>query len=98
MIELNEFDSVLITVAHNHGDYEVSLARWARDGPGPRRFLEVTSARKVTGEVVPLDELPPEYLNSRETRHLQRLGVLPSPWGVPPPEVTPRRRAGACSR
>jgi hypothetical protein len=80
MIEPADFDSVLVTVAHNWGDVEVSLAQWAKDGPGPRPFLEVISARTRTGEVIPLTEIPPEYLNTPETRRLQQLGQLPSPW------------------
>jgi hypothetical protein len=34
-----------------------------------------------------MSEIPLEYHNSRESRRLQRLGQLPTPWG-PPPDVS----------
>jgi hypothetical protein len=96
MIKPEQFDSVLVTVAHNWGDYEVTLAKWAKDGPGPRRFLQVTAARKVTGGVISLDETPPEYLNNRETRRLQRLWSV-EVMGLEPTTSTLRRLIGRFS-
>jgi hypothetical protein len=84
-----EYDDVIVTIAHPFGDVETTLREWIRRGPGPRRFLEIASARRADGQPVPLDEIPLEFHNSRESRRLQRLGLLPAPWGPPPEERLP---------
>jgi hypothetical protein len=84
-----EYDDVIVTIAHPFGDVETTLGEWIRRGPGPRRLLEITSARRADGQRVPLDEIPLEFHNSRESRRLQRLGLLPAPWGPPPEERLP---------
>jgi hypothetical protein len=35
---------------------------------------------------VPLEEIPLQFRNTAESRRLQRLGLLPAPWGLPPEE------------
>jgi hypothetical protein len=84
VLEPAEYDSVLVIVAHPFGDVEVALVDWIRIGPGPRPFVRIVSARRLSGEVVPLDEIPLEFHNSRRSRELQRRGLLPTPWGPPP--------------
>ena len=85
MIDPSEYDDILVTVAHPFGDVTPTLTEWIRLGPGPRPFVRIVDAkRRSTGEPVPLDEIPLEYHNSRESRRLQRLGELPTPWGPPP--------------
>jgi hypothetical protein len=83
-----EYAEILVVVAHPWGDIEVPLRTWVEKGPGPRRFVGITAAkRRSTGEDVPLSEVPMEYHNSPESRRLQREGRLPCPWGPPPDEL-----------
>lgn len=89
MLSPDEYEDILVTVAHPWGDVETSLEEWIRTGPGPRRYVGIIAARrKSTGESVPLAEIPLQYHNSPEARSLQRQGLLSSPWG-PPPEWEP---------
>jgi hypothetical protein len=87
LLHPDKYDSVIVTVAHPHGDLDVALVDWIRLGPGPRALVRIVSARRRTGEIVPLDDIPLEFHNSRESRDLQRDGLLPTPWG--PPETQP---------
>lgn len=84
MVTPAEYDSIFVTVAHPQGDIETTLRRWIETGPGPRPFVTITAAHRGNGELVPLDAIPLEYHNSPEGRRLQRLGLLPAPWGLPP--------------
>jgi hypothetical protein len=62
-------DDILVTIDHPHGELEVPLRDWVRDGPGARPFLQLKSARRLsTGEDIPLSEIddpwrrdPPTY-------------------------------------
>jgi hypothetical protein len=84
MISPAEYDDILVTVAHPHSDIETTLQQWIEIGPGPRPFVTITAAHRRSGEPVPLEAIPLEYHNSPESRRLQRLGLLPAPWGPPP--------------
>lgn len=85
MLELNEYSDVMVTIAHPWGDIEAPLPEWINTGPGPRPYIGITAARRIsTGDPIPLAEIPQEYHNSRESRNLQRQGLLPCPWGAPP--------------
>ena len=87
MLSDEEYPDIVVTAAHPWGDIEMPLETWIRFGPGLRPFVEIISARRVsTGAAVPLIEIPQEYHNSPEARSLQRQGLLPCPWGVPPAE------------
>jgi hypothetical protein len=89
MLAPEEYPDVLVTVAHPWGDAEVPLETWIRTGPGPRPYVGIVAARRLsTGSDVPLTEIPQEYHNSPESRSLQRQHLLPRPWG-PPPQAEP---------
>jgi hypothetical protein len=93
VIEASEYDDVIVTVAHPYGDVTPSLSDWIRVGPGPRPFVRIVAAKRIsTGLPVDLSEIPIEYHNSPESRRLQRLGQLRAPWG-PPPDHEPLIRA-----
>jgi hypothetical protein len=79
-----EYDDIIVTVAHPYGDIETTLRYWIETGPGPRPFVTITAARRASGEPLPLEAIPLEYRNNVESRRLQRLGLLPTPWGMPP--------------
>jgi hypothetical protein len=84
MVTPDEYDDVIVTVAHPYADIETTLRYWIETGPGPRPFVTITAARRSNGDPVPLEAIPLEYHNSQESRRLQRLGLLPAPWGPPP--------------
>jgi hypothetical protein len=79
-----DYDDIIVTVAHPWADVETTLQAWIETGPGPRPFVTITGARRRNGDPVPLDAIPLQYRNNPESRRLQRLGMLPSPWGPPP--------------
>ena len=81
-----EYDEVIVTVAHPWGDIEAPLPTWIEIGPGPRPLVTISKARRRDGSQVPLEEIPLQYRNTAESRRLQRLGKLPTPWGPPPDE------------
>ena len=84
MIDPGEYDDILVTIAHPAGDVEVPLPLWIHDGPGSRRYLELLSARRSSdGAVVQLNEIPLEFHNSRKSRVMQRLRLLPRVWEPP---------------
>jgi hypothetical protein len=88
MIDPSEYDDIIVTVAHSWGNFEQTLSQWIAMGPGLRPMVEIVKARREsTDETVDMSEIPLEYHNSRESRRLQRLGQLPTPWG-PPPDVS----------
>lgn len=85
MLTPEEYPDIVVTVAHPWGDVEVPLETWIRTGPGPRPYVSIIAARRLsTGAAIPLMEIPQEYHNSPEARSLQRQGLLPCPWGPPP--------------
>ena len=85
MLTSDDFDDVLVTVAHPAGDVEVPLADWIRVGPGPRSYVGIVRARWAsTGEDIPVAEVPLQYHNSVASRRRQRAGELEQPWGPPP--------------
>jgi hypothetical protein len=76
-----DLDDVLVTIAHNFGDLEVPLRRWIETGPGPRKYLQLIAARSAsTGEPLPLEVVPMQYINSPRARWLVKQGKLPAPW------------------
>jgi hypothetical protein len=84
-----DYDDVIVTVAHPWADIDIPLRTWIDVGPGPRPLTAIGRARQRDGTPVPLEEIPLEYRNTRESRRLQRLGLLPAPWGPPPDELEP---------
>lgn len=84
MLEPADYDDVIVTVAHPSGDVDTTLGQWIETGPGPRPFVTIVGARWRTGDSIPLEAIPLQYRNSPESRRLQRLGLLPAPWGPPP--------------
>jgi hypothetical protein len=87
MLSPVEYGDVLVTVAHPWGDVEVPLETWIETGPGPRPYTGLVAARRIsTDEPISLSEIPLEYHNSPDSRSRQRLGLIPCPWGPPPPE------------
>ena len=86
MLTPADYDDVIVTVAHSADDVETTLRQWIETGPGPRPFVTIVAARWRTGDPITLEAIPLQYRNSPESRRLQRLGVLPAPWGPPPDE------------
>lgn len=92
MLDPEDYDDVVVTIAHPWGDVPAALTEWIKIGPGPRPFVQIIKAhRSSTGKPVPMHEIPLQYHNSPESRRLQRARLLPCPWG-PPPEHEPRLR------
>lgn len=89
MLDPADYDDVMVTVAHPSGDIEASLAAWIQVGPGSRPLVTISRARRGDGSPVPLDEIPLQFRNTVESRRLQRLGLLPTPWGPPADEPAP---------
>lgn len=81
-------------VAHPWGDIEAPLPTWIEIGPGLRPLVTISSARRRDGSPVPLEEIPLQYRNTAESRRLQRLGLLPAPWGPPADELEEGTRPG----
>ena len=95
MLDPADYDDVIVTVAHSWGDVEAPLPTWIQTGPGSRPLVTFSKARRRDGSPVPLERIPLQYRNSVESRRLQRLGLLPSPWGPPvdePPAAWPEWR------
>ena len=88
MLTPDDYDDVIVTVGHPWADVETTLRHWIDTGPGPRPFVTITSARRRDGCALSLEEIPLQYRNNSESRRLQRLGLLPAPWG-PPPDAEP---------
>jgi hypothetical protein len=86
MLDPASYVDVIVTVAHPWGDIEAPLPTWIEIGPGPRSLVTISKARRRDGSAVPLEEIPLQYRNTAESRRLQRLGLLPAPWGPPPEE------------
>ena len=86
MLDPEDYDDVIVTVAHPWGDIEASLRTWIQLGPGPRPLTTISKARRRDGTPVPLEEIPLQYRNTAEGRRLQRLGLLPAPWARPADE------------
>jgi hypothetical protein len=84
MLTPADYDDIIVTVAHPWADIDTTLRAWIENGPGPRPFVTITAAHRCNGDPVPLEAIPLQYLNNREGRRLQRLGLLPAPWGSPP--------------
>ena len=84
---LDDYADVVVMVRHPYGAVEVPLREWMVQGPGQRPYVSIASARRISSGVpVPLKDIPAEYHNTPESRRLQRLGRLPTPWGRPPDE------------
>jgi hypothetical protein len=81
-----DYDDVIVTVAHPWANVDRTLRQWIETGPGPRPFVTIIAARWRSGEPIPLEAVPLQYRNNEESRRLQRLGLLPAPWGAPPAE------------
>jgi hypothetical protein len=71
----------LLTVEHPHGPLEIPLSDWIEHGPGERDLLRPVAARdRRTGQHVSLREIPLRYRNTKLSRTLVLLRVLPAPW------------------
>src|SRR5262245_44105272 len=78
---LSDTEDILLTIAHPQGDCEISLAEWIRTGPGDRKYLQPSSARrKSTGSAISLIQIPLQYRNTRLARLLIGLRLLRDPW------------------
>ena len=88
MLQASEYGMVLVTIGHPWGPIEVPLTEWILKGPPRSRpYVQIIGARRrLSGEPVPLEEIPAEYRNTVEARRLQHAGLLPTPWGPPPVE------------
>ena len=89
MLDPADYDDVIVTVAHPFGDVDAPLPHWIQIGPGPRPLVTISRARRRDGSPVALEEIPLQYRNTAESRGLQRLGLLPAPWGPPADEPSP---------
>ena len=73
-------DDILVTIAHNWGDTEVTLSHWIAHGPGPRWRVRPIAARdRRTGATLPLRTIPLMYRNTPFSRLLIRWGLLKKP-------------------
>jgi hypothetical protein len=74
-------EDILLVIPHNWGAAEMTLADWIKTGPGPRPLLQPTEARdRATGAKLRLSVIPLRYRNSKLSRWLVRLGLVPEPW------------------
>ena len=79
--EVYDPNDVLLTLDHQFGEVDTTLAEWMRRGPGPRKKLQPIAARSMfTGEELPLTVIPLAYRNDRHTRALIAAGELEWPW------------------
>jgi hypothetical protein len=87
VLDETDFPDIAVTVGHPFGNVELPLADWISRGPGLRPGVDIIGVRRVsTGEPVDASELPLQYTNSPEARHLKRDGRLPNPWAHDTPE------------
>ena len=86
MLTPADYENVIVTVAHPFGNVDATLRQWIETGPGPRPFATIVAARWRDGDPITLEAIPLQYRNNPESRRLQRLGLLPAPWGPPPSE------------
>lgn len=86
MLTPADYNDVIVTIAPPWEDVDTTLRQWIETGPGLRPFVTIVAARWRNGDPIPLEAIPLQYRNSPESRRLQRLGVLPAPWGLPPDE------------
>ena len=49
MLDPEDYDDVIVTVAHPWGDIEASLRTWIQLGPGPRPMTTISKARRRAG-------------------------------------------------
>ena len=81
----DEYADVEVTIDHPWGAIVAPLELWIARGPGPRPYVSIVAARRIsTGDEIPLKQIPLEFHNSSKSRRLQRQGLLPCPWGPPP--------------
>jgi hypothetical protein len=73
-------EEIIVTVAHPHGDVEVSLGEWIRTGPGERPLVRPVAARTKSGRRLSMSHIPLKYRNTRASRALIRAGFLEDPW------------------
>jgi hypothetical protein len=89
MIPEDQYDDIVVTVAHPWGDVDFALSNWVVRPPARPLTSIVAARRQSTGDPVDLAEIPLEYHNTWKSRRLQRLGQLPTPWGTPPDDSPP---------
>jgi len=74
-------EGIMVTIYHPYGDLTVPLEEWITTGPGPRTGLRPCNPYyQVTGEPLPPDVIPLVYRNTRWSRLLIALRLLPRPW------------------
>jgi hypothetical protein len=72
---------ISVIIGHPYSDMEVTLEEWINRGPGPRLFVRPVSARnKLTGEPLPLDVIPIQYRNDRQSIEMIVSGQISDPW------------------
>jgi hypothetical protein len=72
---------ISVIIGHPFGDIEVTLEEWIIRGPGPRLFLRPVSVKnKSTGEPLPLEVIPIQYRNDRQSIEMIVSGQLSDPW------------------
>ena len=76
---------VIVTVGHPHGNVDVPLQNWIASGPGVRPLVAPLAARdRRDGTRLPISIVPLRYRNTRLSRLLIALRLLPDPWSQPP--------------
>ncbi|HTP07217.1 MAG TPA: hypothetical protein VMP08_03145 [Anaerolineae bacterium] len=72
---------ITVTIAHPYGDIEVTLEEWIIQGPGPRLFVRPVSARNSsTREPLPLEVIPIQYRNDKQSIEMIVNGQIADPW------------------
>jgi hypothetical protein len=77
-------EEIIVTIAHPHGDIEVSLGEWMRLGPGERPLVRPIAVRKKTGEPLSISDIPLRYRNTALSRALIKAGLIENPWKAGP--------------
>lgn len=77
MVAPEDYDDVIVTVAHPMADVETTLRHWIETGPGPRPFVTVVAARWRNGDPIPLEAVPLQFRNSRKADGCSGWGCCP---------------------
>lgn len=72
---------IVLTIAHPHGDVELTLEEWMFRGPGLTRYVQPVHARdEVTGRKLSLKVIPFRFRNTNLSRLLISLRLVKDPW------------------
>ena len=76
-----DLSQIIVTIAHPFGNIEITLEEWIIQGPGPRLLARPVSAKnKAAGESLPLDVIPIQYRNDKQSIEMIVNGQVPDPW------------------